>query len=161
MKSKMNIVPIFAIIAALLIAGCTGYNGAQKEQTTTTTPAAEVPEQEGATATQNEQQQEPQEKTAPAETAKAKEFTVESSEFKFSPATLSVKKGDKVKITFKNTGAAPHNFIIDELGVSTQVLGTGQSEVVEFTADKTGAFAFYCSVDSHRAKGMEGTATVA
>ncbi len=92
--------------------------------------------------------------------AQAKEFTVEASEFKFSLNAIAVSKGDKVKVTFKNTGAAPHNFVIDELGVTTKVLGNGETEVVEFTADKTGTFAFYCSVDSHRQKGMEGKATV-
>src|SRR5215213_2105339 len=45
-----------------------------------------------------------------------KQFTVMGSAFKFEPTTLTVNKGDKVKITFKNTGGT-HDFVIDEFNV--------------------------------------------
>ncbi len=89
-------------------------------------------------------------------TGDLKEFTIEGSEFKFSPASITVNKGDEVKITFKNTGSAGHNFVISDLGVSTKIIPGGSTETVEFTADRSGTFSFYCSVPGHRAGGMEG-----
>ena len=94
-----------------------------------------------------------------AEVGAVKEFTVTGSAFKFAPATLTVNKGDTVRITFKNTGGT-HDFVIDELGVKTQVINTGQEEVVEFVADTAGTFEYYCSVGNHRQMGMVGTLTV-
>jgi plastocyanin len=91
--------------------------------------------------------------------AGVKEFTVSGSNFKFEPASLKVNKGDKVKITFKNTGGF-HDFVIDELDVATKQIQSGQEEVVEFTADEVGMFEYYCSVGNHRAQGMKGTLTV-
>lgn len=88
-----------------------------------------------------------------------KSFTVAGSNFKFSPSALSVKKGDTVKITFTNSGGT-HNFNIDAFHVATKMLKTGESETVQFVADKTGSFEYYCSVGSHRAMGMKGTLTV-
>lgn len=88
-----------------------------------------------------------------------KDFTITASNFKFAPASLTVKKGDKVRITFKNSGGF-HDFVIDEFLVATKQIGDGAQDVVEFTADKVGTFEYYCSVGSHRAMGMKGTLTV-
>ncbi len=89
-----------------------------------------------------------------------KEITVEGFEFKFAPATLTFKKGETVKLTLKNTGKMPHDFVIDELGVKTKVINGGETDTIEFTPDKTGSFEYYCSVGKHREMGMKGTATV-
>ncbi|MBI3397535.1 cupredoxin domain-containing protein, partial [Candidatus Woesebacteria bacterium] len=55
----------------------------------------------------------------------AKEVTVEASEFKLSPSTINLKVGEKVSLTFKNTGAASHNFTIPGLQVATKTIGSG------------------------------------
>lgn len=88
-----------------------------------------------------------------------KEFVVTGSKYAFSPATLSVKKGDHVKITFMNSGGM-HDFVIDELNVRTNAIQGGGQEVVEFDATQAGTFEYYCSVGNHRAMGMQGTLTV-
>jgi plastocyanin len=88
-----------------------------------------------------------------------KEFTVSGENFSFAPNTMSVKKGDTVKITFTNAEGF-HDFRIDEYNVATAKLNAGASETVEFVADQTGTFEYYCSVGSHRAMGMKGTLTV-
>lgn len=88
-----------------------------------------------------------------------KEFTVEGSNFKFVPAEMTVNKGDTVKITFKNSGGF-HDFVIDEFNVKTKQISGGNSESVEFVADKVGSFEYYCSVGKHRQMGMKGTLTV-
>jgi len=88
-----------------------------------------------------------------------KEFTVTNSGMTFATKAISIKKGDKVKITFTNTGGT-HDFRIDGYNVGTKVLTVGQSETFEFTADKAGSFEYFCSVGNHRASGMVGTLTV-
>ena len=97
--------------------------------------------------------------TPAAPTTTVKEFIMLGSNFSFTPNTLEVKQGDGVKITFKNADGF-HNFTIDELAVAAQQIKSGQSETVEFMADKTGVFEYYCSVGNHRAMGMKGTLTV-
>ena len=92
-------------------------------------------------------------------TETVKEFTVDGKNFSLTPATITVNKGDRVRITFKNSGGT-HDFVIDEFNVATERIASGQSETVEFLADKTGSFEYYCSVGSHRAMGMKGTLTV-
>jgi plastocyanin len=97
--------------------------------------------------------------SSPAVIPETKSFTVSGSNYKFSPSTLSVNKGDKVRITFQNSGGT-HDWNLDEFNAHTKILSGGQSEVVEFTADKTGSFEYYCSVGNHRQMGMKGTLTV-
>lgn len=94
-----------------------------------------------------------------ASTTTVKEFAVNGKNFSFSPSTLMVKKGDIVKITFKNTGGM-HDFRIDEFNAETQKLNDGAQETIQFTASKTGSFEYYCSVGTHRAMGMKGVLIV-
>lgn len=93
------------------------------------------------------------------DTASVKEFNVEATSFAFAPKTMTVNKGDTVKITVRNAGGT-HDLKIDEFNTVTKRLATGESETITFIADKTGTFEYYCSVGSHRAMGMVGTLTV-
>ncbi len=88
-----------------------------------------------------------------------KEFTVSGKNFSFTPSTITVDQGDRVKITFKNTGGF-HDFVINGYGVATKQAQAPFEEVLEFTADKAGSFEYYCSVGSHRAMGMKGILVV-
>ncbi|OHA88896.1 MAG: hypothetical protein A3C70_02045 [Candidatus Zambryskibacteria bacterium RIFCSPHIGHO2_02_FULL_43_14] len=88
-----------------------------------------------------------------------KEFSVDTVSFSFSPSTITVNKGDTVKITVKNINGT-HDLKIDEFNTSTRVLKVGETETITFLADKTGTFEYYCSVGNHRAMGMVGTLTV-
>lgn len=96
---------------------------------------------------------------AGAATSQVKSFTVEGSSMKFVPATMTVKKGDTVKVTFKNVNGF-HDFVIDEFKVKTKQFQSPGEEVVEFVVDKAGSFEYYCSVGKHREMGMKGTLTV-
>lgn len=91
--------------------------------------------------------------------AAVKEFTVTAKSFSFTPNTITVNKGDKVRITLKNDQGM-HDLKIDDFNVATKVIPAGQSDTVEFTADSAGTYSFYCSVGNHRAMGMEGVFTV-
>lgn len=98
--------------------------------------------------------------TSPAPTGSAtqgmvKEFTVEGANFKFTPALIKVKKGDTVRVTFKNTQGF-HDFVIDEFDVKTNQIQANDEEEVEFVANKVGTFEYYCSVGEHREMGMVG-----
>ena len=88
-----------------------------------------------------------------------KEITVYGSSFKFEPSEIKVKKGDTVKVTFINSGGF-HDWVLDEFNVRTKQISSGAQETVEFVADKTGSFEYYCSVGQHRQMGMKGTLVV-
>lgn len=88
-----------------------------------------------------------------------KEFTVTGSPFKFDIKEIKVKKGDRVRIVFKNADGV-HDWVIDEFNARTKQLQAGQQETIEFIAHKIGQFQYYCSVGTHRQMGMWGTLIV-
>lgn len=140
---------LLVAVAVIILAAGGFYLYQSRSQTTTpvmtTTPSPMVT---------TEPSMEPS-PTATASSAAVKEFTVTGSAFKFNPAEIRVKKGDMVKITFKNAGGI-HDLVIDELNVATKQLQAGMEETVEFTASTAGSFEYYCSVGNHRAMGMKG-----
>ena len=90
-------------------------------------------------------------------------ITVEGDEFSFSPANFTVKAGKTVELTFRNVGSAPHNLIVDELGLATKTIGGGGTDIVAFLApDSAGSlmYTLYCSIPGHREAGMVGTITI-
>ena len=97
--------------------------------------------------------------TLNTQTPQVKEFNITGSNFKFSVTNISVKKGDVVKINFVNEEGT-HDWVIDEFSTRTNILKVGESQTIQFTADKIGQFEYYCSVGTHRAMGMKGTLIV-
>lgn len=87
--------------------------------------------------------------------ATVKEFTVVGKPFSFTPNEIRVNKGDTVRITFNNMEGF-HDFTIDGYNVKTKQIQAGQSDMVEFVADKAGTFEFFCGVGTHREMGMIG-----
>lgn len=109
----------------------------------------------------------PEDVTAPEDVAapedvvtEAREITVIGSDFKFDPSSIELSAGEKVKIVFKNDGSAPHDLQIEELGLATKVIGSGETTTLEFTAPTTGTYTTYCSVAGHREAGMEGSIVI-
>lgn len=162
-------VVITVLVMALLGVGIFAFmnrNAANNQPTDTTvvveddnTPAG----QNGDSITQNNQDA----TTREAETENTmteenvKEFEVAGTDFKFNPDSMTVNKGDTVRVVFTNTDESmPHDWVIDEFNARTKQLQPGQSETIEFVADQSGEFEFYCSVGNHRAQGMVGTLTV-
>jgi len=86
----------------------------------------------------------------------AREISMTSGNLFFGPRTLTLAKGQPVKINFRNVGV--HTFTIDELGVNVTLRGS--SGVVEFTPDRSGTFEYYCAVPGHRGGGMFGSLRV-
>lgn len=85
------------------------------------------------------------------------EFNVSAKEFAYTPSTITVNKGETVKINFTNDGTTAHNFTISEFNVATKTIGPGESDSVTFTPTASGSYFFFCSVDSHRSLGLQGT----
>ena len=77
--------------------------------------------------------------TPSAITSANKTFVVEAKDFSFSPTTIKVKVGDTVVVTFKNTQGL-HDFVISGFDVTTNQIGEGDEEEVEFVANKKGTF---------------------
>ena len=98
--------------------------------------------------------------TTPAATGEVKNFSVSGNEFSFTPNTMSVSRGDTVTVVFTNAGKFPHNFVITELNVRSKTVSPGESDTVTFTADTAGTFTYFCSVPTHKDKGMAGILTV-
>lgn len=88
-----------------------------------------------------------------------KTFTVSGSNFSYDVKEIKVNKGDKVKIIFKNVEGF-HDWNLDEFNAHTPKIQGGNQAEVEFVADKTGTFEYYCSVGSHRQMGMVGNLIV-
>ncbi|HCI05465.1 TPA: hypothetical protein DEX28_01840 [Patescibacteria group bacterium] len=88
-----------------------------------------------------------------------KEFEILASNFKFSVNEIKVKKGDTVRIVLKNEEGV-HDWKVDEFNAQTEKLQAGQTETIEFVADKTGVFEYYCSMGTHRQMGMKGNLIV-
>ena len=70
----------------------------------------------------------------------AAEHTIEIKGMEFSPKTLTIKAGDKVKFINKDT--APHTASAADGRFESGELAEGQSEVVTF--DKADTYAYYC-----------------
>lgn len=76
----------------------------------------------------------------------------------FSLKEISVKKGDRVRIKVTNIKGT-HDFTLDEYGIK-KTTPLNQETVIEFTADKSGEFVYYCSMPGHRQGGQFGKLVV-
>src|SRR6202051_1051393 len=63
--------------------------------------------------------------------------------YEFSPGSLLVRKGEKVKLVM-TAADHDHGFKLDDFNIN-QKIPKGTTVVVEFTADKAGTFRFRCS----------------
>lgn len=94
--------------------------------------------------------------STPSSVSEVKTFTVDAKNFSFSPSEIKVKKGDKVKIVMNNTQGF-HDIVIDEFAnAKTKQVSSPATDSMEFVADKSGTFEYYCSVGKHREMGMFG-----
>ncbi len=67
----------------------------------------------------------------------------------------------RVTIAFTNTSSVPHDVSVEQAGKplgTTPVISAASNKLVVTLAK--GTYTFFCSVDGHRAAGMQGTLTV-
>ena len=67
-----------------------------------------------------------------------KEFRIRAFRFGYSPDTIIINKGDRVRIIIENTDVT-HGITIPELNVAGE-------NIVEFIADREGEFTWYCFI---------------
>ncbi len=117
---------------------------AEEDMAATTEPIAESTELASTTpSTENEA----------ATDVKTIEITGQN--FEFSQKEIRVNQGDTVRIVFSSTQGF-HDWVIDEFEAATEQVQPGTTTEVEFVADQTGTFEYYCSVGEHRSLGMTG-----
>jgi nitrous-oxide reductase len=75
-----------------------------------------------------------------------RELVVTVRGFRFVPDRLEVVQDDLVRVTIHGDALA-HSFNIDEYRIARRV-PPGGTAVVEFRADRTGTFPFYCNITS-------------
>lgn len=93
-----------------------------------------------------------------SEVLEKREITVEMFNFGFSPNVLEAHPGETIRIHLINTQGM-HDFVIDELGIASTLLQTGEDAFVEVSIPEKNVqseYAFYCSIGNHRENGMEG-----
>ena len=88
-----------------------------------------------------------------------REVSVVAKSFTFTPDTITVKQGERVRITLTATDV-PHGIGVAEFNFSL-VANAGETKTGEFTASKAGNYTFFCNVfcgSGHR--DMKGTLVV-
>jgi plastocyanin len=91
-----------------------------------------------------------------------KTVAVSAKEFSFDPGTLQIDKPGTYTFQLTNDGSFGHALEVEGQGVEeeTDTVSPGSTGSVTITFSKTGSYEFYCPIDGHRQKGMEGTLTV-
>lgn len=96
----------------------------------------------------------------PPQPAAGGPIQLEAVDIAWSQTDLTVSPGQTIAIT--NTGVLPHDFVVDEWGISQDIPNGGSIEVqVPQDVQPGQSFVFYCSEPGHRASGMEGTIAIA
>ena len=133
-----------AALIALGAAGCGGGDNNKSSSTsnTTTTPASTTP-------------------AAGASGGQTLNLEADpNGALSFTKTSLAAKAGT-VKIVMKNPSSLQHDVAITGNGVDKKGPTVSSGGTSTVSADlKPGKYTFYCSVDSHRQAGMEGTLTV-
>jgi uncharacterized cupredoxin-like copper-binding protein len=100
--------------------------------------------------------------STPTAAPTAQTVTFTETEFKIDTASTTLKAGSYT-FDVQNKGGFPHDLHIatpdgSEIG-ATSVIQAGGSASLQVTL-KAGTYQMWCAVDSHRARGMQGTLTV-
>lgn len=132
--SKKHLALVAGTIATLILmgAGCSQNNDTNtKDDATIQTPATQT--------------------SATTPTGPVKEFNMTAKNWQFDPSTITVNKGDTVRLKITGSDAA-HSFMLKDYNLNVKI-EPGQTQTVEFVADKAGEFSFRCGVpcgEGHR-----------
>jgi cytochrome c oxidase subunit 2 len=81
--------------------------------------------------------------SAPAE-AKVRTIEITATDWAFAPATITVKKGEKVRLVVKSTQGI-HSFAIPSLRINER-LDVGTAMTIDLPTDAAGTFDFRCAI---------------
>lgn len=101
----------------------------------------------------------PQASPAASPVASEGEFVVNTVDLAFDPSDLTIPANTDVTVRVENLGVLPHDFTLDQLGITSGMLSSGESTAVTVNA-APGTYGFHCSVPGHKQAGMRGTLTV-
>ena len=142
---------LFVLVAVVLVSGCSQPPGPNNPSDTGSSPSApehpaapEAPPANAVTGSPSDSPQPPANPEPIPPAPQVKEFSLTAKQWEFSPSTITVKKGDHVKLTIKSMDVT-HGFNLPDFNVNAN-LEPNKETVVEFTADKSGTFTFFCSV---------------
>lgn len=90
--------------------------------------------------------------------AAAAPVTVTLSEFKITPAAISVSQGGSLNVT--NGGTMAHNLSVVDQSLQTKDLNPGQSQTLDVAKLAPGQYKVICAIPGHEQAGMVGTLTV-
>lgn len=89
----------------------------------------------------------------------ATEITVTLDDFAISPVQVVIVEGEPTNVTVVNTGAAPHDFTVPDLGI-TIFAGPGRTVTTGISAQSAGTYDTLCTIPGHASLGMVGTFVV-
>jgi cytochrome c oxidase subunit II len=143
LKKKITLLFTASILSIAMLSAC-GSNASQASQSSTAKVATKKDETNSSTSKSKTVAN----NTAAAKTSNASaapaagvvEINVNAKDFEYDKKVITVKKGDKVKITLHSDDGG-HGLAIPAYNVNIQ--GNGSAE---FTANKAGTFEFHCSV---------------
>ncbi len=155
MKLNVTIFSVLMMFMLFFVVAC----GSESKETTVVQPMPVPALDEGAPqeaiVTPESAESAPVE-TTPTETASAeapaspssgevKELVITGSNFKWDVVGPTIKKGDTVKLTVK-VAEGGHGFALPEFNIRSNELGQGKEQIIEFVADKSGSFEYFCNV---------------
>jgi len=151
---RFSVIAISAVSLALGVAACGGSSKSSSSAASSSASASPTTSTPAASSSTS---------AAPAGGASTISDAADpSGTLKFMKSSLTAKAGN-VTVKFTNASSLPHNFTIASSGGAvvgaTPTFSGGGTKTVT-VALKPGTYTFYCSVDGHRAAGMQGTLTV-
>ena len=87
----------------------------------------------------------------PPASSAARDVAIDIADFEFKPPEASVAPGGKV--TWKNTGNAPHTATFDDVPLKTATLQSDKSETLT-APDAPGSYSYFCSIHPARMRGV-------
>jgi plastocyanin len=148
-RSTLLIVPIVAVV----LAGCTAKTTPEVDDSSMMQQAPATD-----TGTMNETPMDEQTKMPASDMI----VDLAMSDYQFDKSEVRVKAGSTVTFRLSNSGGT-HDFMIDELGVKSRVMETGEMQEINVTIPLDAAgqtYEYYCSVLNHRDMGMSGNLVI-
>jgi plastocyanin len=130
---------VISVLAVITLAACGGDGGAPTAGGSPVfTPAAELP-------------------------ADAHTVRIRAGEFFFDPADVTLPAGQPVALTLQNFGQVEHDWLAlteDELAIVDAYVYADAGETTTGVFElEAGTYTVICTIEGHRAAGMEGTVT--
>lgn len=118
----------------------------------------------------------------PAQAGEPKSIAISAQEFRFTPTTITVRAGERIKLVLTNKGTVAHEIVSPLLKASKDMevqsqgikvegdeigeveFARGKTVTIELTPTRAGRFEFWCGEKTggklHRDLGMKGTIVV-